>query len=179
MVTVRRTIHRSLFPGILLAAALANGQGPVGSGGPPGAPPLGATPKAVAPNAKPVRSCESLATVALSNTTIESASVDPKSPVICRVTAITTPAPASGKVRIWVGVPTSNWNGRFLGTGGGGFSGGNAAGVKQPVALGYASGASDTGHEGGTGSFAHDRRILTSGPGDRVAGHFLGSRTHV
>ena len=32
---------------------------------------------------------------------------------------------------------------------------------------------------GGTGSFAHDRRILTSGPGDRVAGHFLGSRTHV
>jgi feruloyl esterase len=60
------------------------------------------------------------------------------------------------KVRIWIGIPTSNWNGRFLGNGGGGFSGGNAASINQPVGLGYASGATDTGHEGGSGSFALD-----------------------
>jgi feruloyl esterase len=56
-------------------------------------------------------------------------------------------------VKIWLGLPTSNWNGRFLGTGGGGFLGGNAAGVNQPVAQGYAAGATDTGHDGGSGSF--------------------------
>jgi len=48
------------------------------------------------------------------------------------------------------------WNGRFQGTGGGGFSGGSAAGVLSPAASGYAAGATDTGHEGGSGSFALD-----------------------
>ena len=119
-------------------------------------PPLGTAPKPAIANAKPVRSCESLAMVALPNTTIESAAVDPANPGICRVTAITTHPPAGDKVRIWVGIPTSNWNGRFLGIGGGGFSGGSAAGVNQPLALGYASGSTDTGHEGGSGSFALD-----------------------
>jgi len=113
-------------------------------------------PKPLIPNAKPVRSCESLATLALPNTAIESAAVDPSNPGICRVTAVTTHPPMGDKVRIWVAIPTSNWNGRFLGTGGGGFSGGSAAGVAQPAAAGYAAGATDTGHEGGSGSFALD-----------------------
>ena len=108
------------------------------------------------PNAKAVRSCESLASVTLPNTTIESAAVDPNNPGVCRVTAITTHPPAGDKVRIWVAIPTSNWNGRFLGNGGGGFSGGMRAAVNQPVALGFAAGATDTGHEGGSGSFALD-----------------------
>ena len=108
------------------------------------------------PMRSPSRSCESLAMVALPNTTIESAAVDPKDPAICRVTAITTHPPAGDKVRIWVAIPTSNWNGRFMGTGGGGFSGGSAAGVNQPLALGYAAGATDTGHTVGNGSFALD-----------------------
>src|SRR5580700_7543319 len=77
-------------------------------------PPLGATPKPAIANAKPVRSCKSLATVALPNTTIESAAVDPANPGICRVTAITTHPPTGDKVRIWVGIPTGDWNGRFL-----------------------------------------------------------------
>jgi feruloyl esterase len=111
-------------------------------------------PKPLIANAKPVRSCESLATVALPNTTIESAALDPGNPNVCRVTAVTTHPPSGDKVRIWVAIPTANWNGRFLGTGGGGFSGGSAAGVNQPVSLGYAAGATDTGHEGGSGSFA-------------------------
>jgi hypothetical protein len=82
--------------------------------------------------------------------------VDPATPAICRVTATTTHPPAGDKVTIWIAIPTSNWNGRFLGTGGGGFLGGMPAGVNQPVALGYASGATDTGHAGGRGTFALD-----------------------
>ena len=51
-----------------------------------------------------------------------------------------------------------NWNGRFQGVGGGGFSGGSAGGVAQPLRAGYAAGSTDTGHEGGSGSFALDAR---------------------
>jgi hypothetical protein len=113
-------------------------------------------PKPLIAGAKPVRSCESLATVTLPNTTIESAAVDANNPASCRVVAITTHPPAGDKLRIWVAIPTSNWNGRFLGTGGGGFAGGNPNGVNQPVALGFAAGATDTGHDGGNASFALD-----------------------
>ena len=119
-------------------------------------PPLGVTPKPAIPNAKPVRSCESLAMVALPNTTIESAALDANNPSICRVTATTTHPPAGDKIRIWIAIPAKNWNGRFVGIGGGGFAGGSAAGVNQPVVLGYASGSTDTGHQGGSGSFAVD-----------------------
>jgi feruloyl esterase len=113
-------------------------------------------PKPLVANAKPVRSCESLASVTLPNTTIESAIVDANNPGICRVVAITTHPPAGDKVRIWIAIPTANWNGRFLGNGGGGFVGGNQGGVNQGVALGFASGATDTGHDGGNASFAVD-----------------------
>ena len=131
---------------------------PKGAGRGSAQPPLGVTPKPAIPNAKPLRSCESLATLALPNTTIESAALDADNPGVCRVTAITTHPPAGDKVRIWVAIPTSNWNGRFLGTGGGGMSGGSPGGVNEPVALGYASGATDTGHEGGRGAFALDAK---------------------
>jgi feruloyl esterase len=127
-----------------------------GRGGGRGAAPAMFSPKPAIPNAKPVRSCESLATVALPNTTIESAAVDPANPGVCRITAVTTHPPMGDKVRIWVAIPTTNWNGRFLGNGGGGFSGGNAGAVVAPSAAGYAAGATDTGHEGGSGSFALD-----------------------
>jgi hypothetical protein len=48
------------------------------------------------------------------------------------------------------------WNGRFLGTGGGGFAGGNLQQLRSQAALGYAVAATDTGHEGGGASFALD-----------------------
>ena len=155
---------------ITLAVIGADGQGqPAGRGGPQGAPPDGGRgggrggpaaafpqPKPAIANARPVRSCESLASVALPNTTIESAAIDPAAPNVCRVTAVTTHPPMGDKVRIWVAIPTANWNGRFLGTGGGGFSGGSAGGANQPAGQGWAAGATDTGHEGGSGSFALD-----------------------
>jgi hypothetical protein len=172
----------------LVTATAIYGQGQ-GRGGPQGAPPagapttnqgrgrgaapppLGSTPKPAIPNAKPVRSCESLAMVALPNTTIESAAIDANNPGVCRVTAITTHPPAGDKVKIWIAIPAQNWNGRFLGIGGGGFSGGSAQGVNQPVALGYASGSTDTGHEGGSGSFALDANGKLNWQAIRDNGH--------
>lgn len=146
------TLQGQVQPGGGRGAAPQGAPAGVGRGGAPAAPP----PKAVIPNAKPVRSCESLATVALPNTTIESATVDANNPNLCRVTAITTHPPMGDKIRIWIAIPTTNWNGRFMGTGGGGFSGGSANGVSQPAAQGYAAGATDTGHETGNGAFALD-----------------------
>lgn len=109
--------------------------------------------------AQPVRACESLTSFSLPNTTIESAVVEPAAgtrPAFCRVTATVTHPPAGDKVRVFIGLPASGWNGRFEGVGGGGFSGGNPNGVVGPVAQGYAAASTDTGHEGGAGSFALD-----------------------
>jgi hypothetical protein len=158
---MKRTVSISAsFVVLLLAGGAAQepqrGRGGPPAGGPAIAPLMQTAPKPVVANAKPVRTCESLASVALPNTTIESALVDPANPGLCRVVAVTTHPPAGDKVRIWVAIPTSNWNGRFLGNGGGGFVGGNQGGVNQGAALGFASGATDTGHEGGSGSFALD-----------------------
>jgi feruloyl esterase len=156
---------RSLFASASIAALLmiageAQVPQPGRGGPPPGAPalpPLMQTPpKALMANAKPVRSCESLASVTLPNTTIESAALDAANPGICRVVATTTHPPAGDKVRIWISIPTTNWNGRFLGNGGGGFVGGMPIAVDQPAAMGFAAGATDTGHEGGSASFALD-----------------------
>ena len=147
---------RKSLVALLMTVPMVFAQPPRGGGRGAAQPPLGSVPKPAVPNAKPVRSCESLAMVALPNTTIQSAAVDPANPGVCRITAVTSHPPAGDKVTIWVGIPLSNWNGRFLGTGGGGFVGGSAAGVNAPLALGYASGATDTGHEGGSGSFAMD-----------------------
>jgi hypothetical protein len=106
-----------------------------------------------------LRSCESLASVALPNTAIESAAIEPASsgrPAFCRVTAVVTHLDAGDRIRVWIGLPASGWNGRFEGVGGGGFMGGSPMGVNAPVAQGYAAGSTDTGHEGFSGSFALD-----------------------
>src|SRR5437773_4377668 len=112
-------------------------------------------PKPLFPDAAPVCPCESLAKVSLPNTAIDSAAIDPTDGS-CRVTATVTHAPAGDRVKIFIGLPATNWNGRFRGNGGGGFSGGSAGSLRGPVAQGYAAGATDTGHEGGSGSFALD-----------------------
>jgi hypothetical protein len=108
---------------------------------------------------QPVRSCESLTSLSLPNTTIEAAVAEAASggtPAFCRVTAVTTHPPAGDRVKIFIGLPLTSWNGRFEGVGGGGFSGGSANGVVAPVGQGYAAGSTDTGHDGGSGSFALD-----------------------
>jgi Tannase and feruloyl esterase len=114
---------------------------------------------AVAAAQTPVRTCESLSTLTIPNTAIESAAVEPAAgghPAFCRVTAVVSHPPAADRVHIWIALPATGWNGRFEGVGGGGFSGGNPNGLAGPVSQGYAAGATDTGHEGGSGSFALD-----------------------
>jgi feruloyl esterase len=113
------------------------------------------SPKPLYADAAPVCSCQSLGKVSLPNTTIDSAALDPSNGW-CRVTATVTHPPAGDRVKVWIGLPVTNWNGRFQGNGGGGFSGGSAASLRGPVARGFAAGATDTGHEGGSGKFALD-----------------------
>lgn len=101
----------------------------------------------------PVCAPEDLKKVAIPNTTIESVTID-KADGSCRVTAIVRHPPANDRVTVWIALPMKNWNGRFQGNGGGGFSGGNPGSLRGPVQQGFATGATDAGHEGGSGSFA-------------------------
>jgi feruloyl esterase len=114
-----------------------------------------APPKPIFPEVTPVCPCESLAKVSIPNTTIDSTSLDPTDGS-CRVTATVTHPPSSDRVKVWIALPVKNWNGRFRGNGGGGFSGGGPGSLRGPVTQGFATGATDTGHEGGSGSFALD-----------------------
>jgi feruloyl esterase len=106
----------------------------------------------------PARSCDSLASVQLANTTIVSATLVPASesvPAHCAVQAVVTNPPANDQIRVGVWLPTENWNRRFQGLGGGGFSGGSPTSVPAAaLRAGYAAAATDAGHTGGSGSFA-------------------------
>lgn len=121
-------------------------------------PPARLSPEAplvpVFPEAAPVCSCEELAKAVIPNTTIESATLDANG--ACRVKAVVTHPPAGDRVLVFVGLPMKGWNGRFRGTGGGGFVGGNEQNIAGPLAAGFATAATDTGHTGGSGSFALD-----------------------
>jgi len=121
-------------------------------------------PKLVFPGITPVCSGASLTNLSLPNTTIESAVIDAANHMWL-VTAIVTHPPAGDRVKVWIGLPLTNWNGRFQGNGGGGFLGGSPGGLRDPVARGFAAGATDTGHEGGSGSFALDAQGRQNWPG--------------
>lgn len=112
-----------------------------------------APPKPLFLNAAPICSPEDLRKVSIPNTTIDSVTIDPADGS-CRVTATVTHPPANDRVKVFIALPVKGWNGRFRGNGGGGFVGGNPASLRGPVLDGFAAGATDTGHEGGSGSFA-------------------------
>lgn len=95
-------------------------------------------PKPLFPGVVPVCPCESLTDVSLPNTTIDSATLNPSNGW-CRVTATVTHPPAGDRIKVFIGLPVTNWNGRFQGNGGGGFSGGSPGSLRGPVARGYAA----------------------------------------
>jgi len=119
-------------------------------------------------------SCESLASLTLPNTTITSAQVVPAGqfsqpgangkgkganaykdlPEFCRVAATLKPSSDSDiKVEFWL--PTSNWNKKLQSVGNGGWAGViSYSALADAVKAGYASASTDTGHVGGSGSFA-------------------------
>ncbi len=114
-------------------------------------------------------SCESVASLALPGGKITSASlvaagafmptapmmsgpgggaVFKNAPAFCRVTATLTPSPDSDiKIEIWM--PAQDWNGKLLGVGNGVWAGSiSYFGMARPLARGYATVATDTGHVG-------------------------------
>ncbi len=148
-----RRLAATIYAVALIVAASVVLDGQRGTGPPP------PRPKPLIASAAPARSCESLRELTLTDTTIEAASADAGTeqvPASCRVTAIVAHPSTRDRIRIWIALPMTDWNGRFQGVGGGGFSGGNPNAVAQPLRAGYAAGSTDTGHEGGSGSFALD-----------------------
>ncbi len=113
-------------------------------------------------------SCEDLTALAITNTTITTVVNVPAGPfsaqpgraggrapaprdfpAFCRVTAVARPVPGSEiTVEIWL-PPAESWNGKFLGTGNGGYSGAiGYAAMESALRQGYATAGSDTGHAG-------------------------------
>ena len=86
-------------------------------------------------------------------------------PAHCRVAVTLTPSSDSHiEMELWL--PTANWNGKFLAVGNGGWAGtisfdAMAAGLRR----GYATASNDTGHKGGSASFAlgHPEKLIDFG----------------
>ena len=112
-------------------------------------------------------SCENLASFALPNTRITLAQPVPagaftappppfgpppdysRLPAFCRVTATIAPVPDS-EIKIEVWLPAEGWNGKMVGVGNGGFSGDIPYSMMaDPLQVGYAVAATNTGHDGG------------------------------
>jgi feruloyl esterase len=106
-------------------------------------------------------SCEELARLALPHATITSARAadEPKS---CRVALTLRPSSDSDiKVEVWL--PASGWNGKYQAVGNGGWSGSiNGRAMTQALQRGYATSSTDTGHAGGSASFAlgHPEKLI-------------------
>src|SRR5689334_22097641 len=102
--------------------------------------------------------CEDLATLTLPNTTITSAGMVAAdangAPAFCRVAATLKPT-SDSVIQIEVGLPASGWNGKYQAVGNGGWSGSiNRNAMLQALRRGYATSSTDTGHTGGSASFA-------------------------
>jgi feruloyl esterase len=133
-------------------------------------------------------SCDKLASLALPNVTItlardvapgafmpaaEPGADDPPPnprafaglPAFCRVSATLKPSTDSDiKMELWM--PAANWNGKFQAVGNGAFSGAiGLAAMAGPLARGYATSSTDTGHPGNTASFAlgHPEKLVDFG----------------
>jgi len=69
-------------------------------------------------------------------------------------------------VYVWLPLDEKDWNGRFLGTGGGGWAAGFEGGLAPAVGLGYAAAMTDAGHDamGAGAKAATDGSWLLHGP---------------
>jgi feruloyl esterase len=86
-------------------------------------------------------------------------------PAHCRVAAVLQPSSDSHiEMELWM--PAENWNGKFLALGNGGWAGNiETAAMAMGLARGYAAASNDTGHKGGSGSFAvgHPEKLIDFG----------------
>ena len=91
-------------------------------------------------------------------------SADPL-PAHCRIAATLMPSTDSHiEMELWL--PTENWNGKFLAVGNGGWAGNIETGAMAiGLRRGYATASNDTGHKGGSASFAvgHPEKLVDFG----------------
>lgn len=125
--------------------------------------------------------CSNLASLALPNATITEAKaveagafIPPDGgggaqfrslPAFCRVAATLKPSSDSDiKIEVWL--PASGWNGKFQAVGNGAFNGNIAyPAMARGLGRGYAIASTDTGHTGGSASFAvgHPEKVVDFG----------------
>jgi feruloyl esterase len=127
--------------------------------------------------------CESLASLALPDTTVTSAqlveagafappaggrgdnSAYKSLPAFCRLTATMKPTSDSDiKLEVWL--PVSGWNHKYQAVGNGAWAGSIVyADLAKALRQGYATSSTDTGHTGGNGQFAlgHPEKIADFG----------------
>ena len=120
------------------------------------------------------RSCEEMRAVRVEGMTVtlaESVKAGaepkyPKLPAFCRVAATLRPTSDSEiKIEVWMPEGTA-WNGKYEGTGNGGWGGSIEPGeLAGAVMRGYAAASTDTGHTGGSASFAlgHPEKLVDFG----------------
>ena len=136
-------------------------------------------------------SCDSLASLALSNVTITAAEAIEAGafapplppgrslseaqaqqygtlPAFCRVAATLTPSSDSDiKMEVWM--PSEGWNGKLQAVGNGAFTGslryGGQRSMASGLARGYATASTDTGHVGGSAEFGfgHPEKVVDFG----------------
>jgi tannase/feruloyl esterase len=131
-------------------------------------------------------SCNSLAMLALKDTTVTMAQLVPAgqfSPPgerqgggrganpykdladFCRV-AVTIKPTSDSDIKVEVWLPANGWNGKFQAVGNGGWAGViSYSAMADAVRAGYASASTDTGHVGGRGTFAlgHPEKLIDFG----------------
>jgi feruloyl esterase len=86
-------------------------------------------------------------------------------PAHCRVAMTLTPS-ADSQIDMELWLPVENWNGNFLAVGNGGWAGNIERGAMAAgLARGYAAASNDTGHKGGSASFAvgHPEKLVDFG----------------
>src|SRR5712691_11209161 len=130
--------------------------------------------------------CEGLKSLSLENTTITSAetvaagqfslpatgrgaaqqnAAFKQLPAFCRIAATLKPSTDSDiKVEVWL--PMSNWNSKYQAVGNGGWAGViSYSAMAEALGRGYATSSTDTGHVGGSGSFAlgHQEKLIDFG----------------
>lgn len=123
--------------------------------------------------------CEGLKSLSLPNTTITASEYVPAGPqrtgrggqagaqlpAHCRVAATLKPS-ADSHIEMELWMPAENWNGKFLAVGNGGWAGNIETGaIAAGLSRGYAAASNDTGHKGGSASFAvgHPEKLIDFG----------------
>ncbi len=110
---------------------------------------LPAVVKPAIPQVRPAQSCEKLLNTRPSmDATVREAQVIPGNGNMgewCRVTIEIAPPSSPHIITAWLGLPISDWNGRFLGLGGGGWVPGFPPALAEGVSRGFATAITNAG----------------------------------